>query len=85
MNQPIRCLTLLALILLTGFSARANSIADALNGEDKIWVVVLVLATIFAGIILFLVYLDRRIARLERDSAQVDQQKTEKKSLQTQA
>ncbi len=68
MNFPTRSLVLIATALLLASTAKAGSIADALNGQNKIWVVVLVLATIFAGILLFLVYLDRRIARLERDS-----------------
>jgi hypothetical protein len=41
--------------LLSAFRASAGNVADALNGENKIWVVVLVLATIFAGIIAFLI------------------------------
>ena len=68
MNFSIRSLFLTVLGLFMAFTASAESIADALNGENKIWVVVLVLATIFAGIILFLIYLDRRIARLERET-----------------
>ncbi|MBS1614591.1 MAG: CcmD family protein [Bacteroidetes bacterium] len=84
MNQFLRYLSLLSLILLLSFSARASSIADALNGENKIWVVVLVLATIFAGIILFLVYLDRRIARLERDSSQAGTSKNKQNNFQVQ-
>lgn len=72
MNLRTRTLFLTALSLLFAFRASAGSVADALNGEDKIWVVVLVLATIFAGIILFLIYLERRIARLERESRTSD-------------
>lgn len=40
--------------------------ADALRKEGKIYVVVLVLATIFAGIIAFMVRLDRKISRIEK-------------------
>jgi hypothetical protein len=40
--------------------------ADVLRSNGKIYVVVLVLATIFAGIIAFLVHLERRIKRLEK-------------------
>lgn len=68
MNLRTRTAFLTALSLLMAFTASAESIADALNGENKIWVVVLVLATIFAGIIAFLIYLERRIARLEKES-----------------
>jgi hypothetical protein len=72
MNLRKRTLVLTTLGLLFASRASAGSIADALNGEDKIWVVVLVLATIFAGIIAFLIYLERRIARLERESRTSD-------------
>ena len=41
--------------------------ADALRKDGKIYVVVLVLATIFAGIIAFLVRLDRKISKLEKN------------------
>jgi len=41
--------------------------ADALRSNGKIYVVVLVICTIFAGIILFLVALDRKIKKLERN------------------
>lgn len=41
-----------------------------LAANDKIWVVVLVLATIFAGIIAFLIYLDRRLQKLEKKHKQ---------------
>ena len=50
-------------------TAEANSpdMAAGLRSSGKIYVVVLVLATIFAGIIAFLIYLERRLSRLERD------------------
>jgi hypothetical protein len=41
--------------------------ADSLRRDGKIYVVVLVLATIFAGIIAFLVRLDRKINKLEKN------------------
>lgn len=42
--------------------------ADGLRAEGKIYVVVLVLATIFAGIIWLLVRMDRKITRLENET-----------------
>ncbi len=42
--------------------------ADALRSNGKIYVVVLVLATIFAGIIWLLVRMDRKITRLENET-----------------
>lgn len=45
----------------------AAEMADALRKDGKIYVVVLVLATIFAGIIALLVRLDRKINKLENN------------------
>ncbi len=59
---------LLLLMLITTLSQAQTSdaaMADGLRSNGKIYVVVLVLATIFAGIIAFLVYLDRKIKKLE--------------------
>jgi ABC-type Fe3+ transport system permease subunit len=39
---------------------------DAIVKNGKIYVVVMVLATIFAGIFAYLVYIDRKISRLEQ-------------------
>ena len=41
--------------------------ADTLRKDGKIYVVVLVLATIFAGIITYLVRLDRKISKFEKN------------------
>ncbi len=41
--------------------------ADAMRSNGKIYIVVLVLATIFAGIITMLVRLDRKISKLEKN------------------
>ena len=48
-------------------AASEPDMAQGLRSSGKIYVVVLVLATIFAGIIAFLIYLERRLSRLERD------------------
>jgi hypothetical protein len=42
--------------------------ADQLRSNGKIYVVVAVLGTILAGIVIYTVMLDRRVARLERNS-----------------
>lgn len=41
--------------------------ADAMRSDGKIYVVVLVLATIFAGIIAYLVRIDRKISKIEKN------------------
>jgi hypothetical protein len=60
-----------ALLMITAFVAGAQEaqpeMADALRSNGKIYVVVTVLATIFAGIIVFLVRLDRKMTRLEQN------------------
>jgi hypothetical protein len=62
----------LLLLFLLAFSAvtfaqnAQPEMAEALRKDGKIYVVVLVLATIFAGIIAFVVRLDRRISKIEK-------------------
>jgi len=58
---------LLAFPVLVMAQEAAPEMADALRANGKIYVVVLVLATIFAGIIAFLVRLDRKISKLEKN------------------
>ena len=62
------------LVLATQVSSIAQTtaadnpeMASGLRASGKIYVVVLVLATIFAGIIAFLIYLERRLHRIERE------------------
>ena len=42
--------------------------ADVMRSNGKIYVVVTVLATIFAGIFAYLVYLNRKISKLEKEN-----------------
>ena len=42
--------------------------ADALRSNGKIYVVVAVILTIFAGIVFYLIRLDRKITKLEKHS-----------------
>jgi predicted membrane channel-forming protein YqfA (hemolysin III family) len=56
------CTTLLA------FAQESTvEMADTMRKEGKIYVVVAVILTIFAGIIFYLVRLDRKITRLEKE------------------
>ncbi|GAB4037085.1 CcmD family protein [Spirosoma gilvum] len=41
--------------------------ADRLRADGKIWVVVAVIAAVFAGIVIYLVRLDSQISKLEKD------------------
>lgn len=62
---------ILAILLLSFFTAAADTaqpeMADIMRSNGKIYVVVMVMATIFAGIIAFLIYLDRKITKLEKN------------------
>ena len=40
--------------------------ADTMRANGKIYVVVAVLATVFVGIVVYLVMLDRKVTRLEK-------------------
>lgn len=41
--------------------------ADTFRAEGKIYVVVAVMLVIFAGLISYLIYVDRKVGKLERD------------------
>jgi hypothetical protein len=62
----------IAIILLTHFMLQAQSrkveMADAMHANGKIYVVVAVILTIFAGIIIYLIRLDRKITKLEKNN-----------------
>ena len=50
-------------------SAPAESdieMADTLRQDGKIWVVVVVLLTVLAGLIVYLIALDRKVSKLEK-------------------
>ncbi len=73
-TMRFRSLFVTLVLLLAQLSAFAQNAAEGapdmasgLRASGKIYVVVLVLATIFAGIVAFLIYLERRLSRLERD------------------
>ena len=60
--------------MLTGLLARAQDttagktveMADRLRADGKIYVVIVVLVTIFLGIVAYVIRLDRKISRLEK-------------------
>ncbi len=68
------CALLLPLLLLAGNAlaqtpavADQPEMADALRASGKIYVVVLVIVIIVSGLLLYLVRLDRKVSRLERE------------------
>lgn len=65
-----RKLGLLFFVLILQLCAAAQEkveMADTLRSNGKIYVVVAVLLTIFAGIIIYLVRLDRKLTKLEKN------------------
>ena len=71
---PSRALALLLPLLLAAFHALAQApaasqpeMADALRQNGKIYVVVLVVVIIVGGLLLYLVSLDRKVSRLEKE------------------
>lgn len=69
------CVLLLPLLLLAGVAlAQTNAVAadqpemaDALRASGKIYVVVLVIVIILSGLLAYLVRLDGKVSRLERE------------------
>lgn len=61
--------TVFTLFFLLQAAAQENNpeMADVMRTDGKIYVVVLVLATIFAGLITYLVRIDRKISNLEKN------------------
>lgn len=63
--------TLLFVLLITGLCLRAQgepaTMADTMRSNGRIYVVVAVALTILTGLILYLVRLDRKISRFEKD------------------
>jgi CcmD family protein len=75
-NLLNRAFALLLPLLLLASAAQAQApavaadqpeMADALRASGKIYVVVLVIVIILSGLLLYLVRLDRKVSRLERE------------------
>ena len=54
-------------VMAQGDTSKPVEMADGLRSSGKIYVVVLVLVTIFAGVVFYVVRLDRKITKLEKD------------------
>ncbi|WP_394990197.1 CcmD family protein [Emticicia sp.] len=57
---------LILLLTSTNLFAQEVEMADQMRSDGKIWVVVAVIAIVFAGIITYLVLLDRKISKIEK-------------------
>ncbi len=60
-------LTILLLLPQLLHAQERPEMADLLRSNGKIYVVVLVICTIFAGIILFLTFIERKIKKMEEN------------------
>ncbi|MFL2566827.1 MAG: CcmD family protein [Schleiferiaceae bacterium] len=54
-------------MIFSQIATRTVDMADIFRADGKIYVVLVVLGIIFGGLTLYLIYLDRKISRLERD------------------
>lgn len=59
---------LLAFCLFSAAQMPEVEMADTLRSNGKIYVVVAVIVTIFAGIVLYLLRLDRKLTKLEKNN-----------------
>ena len=67
MKSFIPTLTALLLLFSTPIFAQTQE-PDFMRSLGKIYVVIAVIIAIFIGIVIFLIYLDRRLTKLERDN-----------------
>ena len=68
MRKIINTLVVLGLSLIsqTLLAQAEVEMADTLRSEGKIYVVVVILLVIFLGLVGFLIFMDRKITRLEK-------------------
>ena len=64
-----RLIAVLYFLLFTLFiNAQGIEMADTMKTNGKIYVVIAVMLTILAGLVLYLIRLDRKISKLEKNS-----------------
>lgn len=68
MKKTLTLLTLLLLAAIKSATAQTES-PDFMRSTGKIYVVIAILCIIFIGIVLFLINLDRKLSRLEKENA----------------
>ena len=59
---------LITQLLVQAQNATEADMADVMRSNGKIYVVIAVILTIFAGIIIYLIRLDRKLTRLEKET-----------------
>jgi hypothetical protein len=63
-------ISLLIPALLLSQPAGPIEMADGLRSSGKIYVVVAVMVTLFSGLVIYIISLDRKISKLEKESNQ---------------
>ena len=59
---------MMVILFITGFAQEngmANETATGLRANDKIWVVMVICLTILAGLLLYLISLDKKLSKFE--------------------
>ncbi|KAB1065961.1 CcmD family protein [Salibacter halophilus] len=70
MNFKGTAILALILSLFSAVSVRAQQgveMADTMRSEGKIYIVVAVIAIIFIGIVIYMISLDRKLSKLEKE------------------
>ena len=66
----------MTLLSTVSFLQEQVEMADQLRSDGKIWVVVAVIALVFAGIITYLIRLDRQVGKLEKEIKEAQSQQS---------
>lgn len=66
-SSTLIVLLLINIISLAQDTAEAVDMADTMRSNGKIYVVLAVILTIFLGIVIYLVRLDKKMTRLEKE------------------
>lgn len=73
MKKLVFALTALQLLFTFSAAAQGTGGNDFLRSIGKIYVVVAVIVAVFLGIVVFLIYLDRRLTKLEDQIKEQDE------------
>ncbi|HRO45119.1 CcmD family protein [Agriterribacter sp.] len=71
LSSPVKKLLLAVLLFVAApfiYAQEKVEMADGLRSNGKIYVVVAVLAIIFIGLFIFLINIDRKVSRLEKEN-----------------
>lgn len=69
MNRYLHILVL-ALVAQPAYAQESIEMADQMRSEGKIYVLVAIVLTILIGLLIFLVRIDRKVSKLEKDFPQ---------------